>query len=700
MTIPKLTPYTGQVANPDGSQTQSEFTTNMFNQLSYEANLATELDATIDGMNNAVDEVNQNAALAENSANAAEAAASLAGYKGLWPDTGGSAEKGDTYQTQVGGTPTGEYYTALKNTSIDPVDDNVNWKAQVSKENIKAAEERGLGHGASLYQGTGTLNGESYVQNGDTVPAGTTHLTVLINSKPEDVAISPLASGVVSALTETGATISVTPVVFYPVENYFSRDQENIRVERAQVLGDRPYGSQAQRRDGYVALRTVSGNSNCHGFADSTVIEPSDVGTYGAFDVTTTMRTAGSADHSYAYQARNNFDGQSTGTLSNLGAVFVDMTAQDGDISTVFGMKMTDVVKTNATVTNISGIDIGNLNATDNAYGAHIFQNQDSAINSYALFSDGDAPSYHKGNLVLGYSTTEVFPVTFTQTDGTVAGFGADTSAGAYFGSGQDVTVAFYAAGERRLSIENAGGGLLAVNPRSNADTYLGVMGLAYNTIYLDTAPVITSDEEHKTPITPLSETLKKVGSELAGKIGTYKMLNAIAKKGDSARTHFGIGAQTIIEVFENNGLNAFEFGVVCYEEWEDQFRKTQINYGEKKTVTEIKERQKYELEEYTWVEDKLELVGDKYVKTEVSENRTRSVPIYNSIPVVNTDGSPVLNEAGEQEFIQIPVMEEYEHTTEVPADPIYENVLVRAAGSQYSVRYDELYALLIASLV
>lgn len=130
MTIPKLTPYTGQVANPDGSQTQTEFTQNMFDQLSYEAQLATQLDATIDGMNNAVDEVEANAVSAENSANAAEAAASSAGYQGLWPDTGGSALKGEVWQTQVGGTPTGEYFIALQDTSSDPVNDNVNWKAQ------------------------------------------------------------------------------------------------------------------------------------------------------------------------------------------------------------------------------------------------------------------------------------------------------------------------------------------------------------------------------------------------------------------------------------------------------------------------------------------------------------------------------------------------------------------------------------------
>ncbi|WNO47250.1 hypothetical protein [Vibrio phage vB_VibM_10AMN] len=49
-------------------------------------------------------------------------------YKGLWPDMGGSALNGQTWQTQVGGVPTGYYYTALRNTNITPTGDNVNWR--------------------------------------------------------------------------------------------------------------------------------------------------------------------------------------------------------------------------------------------------------------------------------------------------------------------------------------------------------------------------------------------------------------------------------------------------------------------------------------------------------------------------------------------------------------------------------------------
>lgn len=61
-------------------------------------------------------------------------------YRGLWPDTGGSANKGDTYQTQVSGTGTGQYFTALQNTTADPVGDNVNWREVVSGSSIGLQE--------------------------------------------------------------------------------------------------------------------------------------------------------------------------------------------------------------------------------------------------------------------------------------------------------------------------------------------------------------------------------------------------------------------------------------------------------------------------------------------------------------------------------------------------------------------------------
>lgn len=66
-------------------------------------------------------------------------------YRGLWPDTGGSANKGETWQTQVEGTPTGQYFTALQNTTAYPIGDDVNWREVVSRSNIGSQEVTATG---------------------------------------------------------------------------------------------------------------------------------------------------------------------------------------------------------------------------------------------------------------------------------------------------------------------------------------------------------------------------------------------------------------------------------------------------------------------------------------------------------------------------------------------------------------------------
>lgn len=91
-------------------------------------------------------------------------------------------------------------------------------------------EERLLGAGAKIYRGS---NG-AYVQNGDVVPVGTTHLAVLINGKVETVTMSPVASGAVSLLTETGATVGGSLVNFGSPFNYvitFKNDSFGSAVE-------------------------------------------------------------------------------------------------------------------------------------------------------------------------------------------------------------------------------------------------------------------------------------------------------------------------------------------------------------------------------------------------------------------------------------------------------------------------------------
>lgn len=87
--------------------------------------------------------------------------------------------------------------------------------AAQSEANIDAAvtESQNDIVGGSIFKGSN----DEYVQNGDEVPSGTTHLRVLVGGNPTIVAMSPISSGVVSLLTDVGATIGTNTVEFQPL---------------------------------------------------------------------------------------------------------------------------------------------------------------------------------------------------------------------------------------------------------------------------------------------------------------------------------------------------------------------------------------------------------------------------------------------------------------------------------------------------
>ena len=53
-----------------------------------------------------------------------------------------------------------------------------------------------------------------------------------------------------------------------------------------------------------------------------------------------------------------------------------------------------------------------------------------------------------------------------------------------------------------------------------------------------------------------------------------FKMKDSIAEKGDKARLHNGIIAQTVAKTFEDFGLDASRYGLFCYDEWDEDKNK------------------------------------------------------------------------------------------------------------------------------
>lgn len=106
----------------------------------------------------------------------------------------------------------------------DPKYTDLTSTGYINGNELNDAIEKSQGEifGGSLFKGS---NG-SYVQDTDIAPTGTTHFSVQIDGKAEIVEICPSASGQISDLTEFGAMVGTTQVVFLETGDTHSRFSE------------------------------------------------------------------------------------------------------------------------------------------------------------------------------------------------------------------------------------------------------------------------------------------------------------------------------------------------------------------------------------------------------------------------------------------------------------------------------------------
>jgi hypothetical protein len=96
-------------------------------------------------------------------------------------------------------------------------------------------------------------------------------------------------------------------------------------------------------RDPFYVGRTLAGLTDCHAYADRTVIDtPTDAGTYGTFDSVTTVQGNHTQSHQFSFQDRAIYNG--SGTISNWAAHIVWPQAPgSGTVSQRYGMWFKDV---------------------------------------------------------------------------------------------------------------------------------------------------------------------------------------------------------------------------------------------------------------------------------------------------------------------------------------------------------------------
>jgi len=98
----------------------------------------------------------------------------------------------------------------------------------------------------------------------------------------------------------------------------------------------------------------------------------------------------------------------------------------------------------------------------------------------------------------------------------------------------------------------------------------VGTAANRFSVVYATTGTINTSDERYKTELMAADAAEKAAALEIKANIRKFKLLDSVESKGESARVHFGVGAQTVKLIMEKHGLTASDYGFFCFDEWGD----------------------------------------------------------------------------------------------------------------------------------
>lgn len=113
----------------------------------------------------------------------------------------------------------------------------------------------------------------------------------------------------------------------------------------------------------------------------------------------------------------------------------------------------------------------------------------------------------------------------------------------------------------------NPSGNLL---PRTDNAYSLGIAGYRVSVVYAGSGTINTSDARLKTEVREFTGDEIAAAQALANEIGFYKWKESVGEKGEDAREHCGMTVQRAIEIMESYNLKPFEYGFICYDEWEE----------------------------------------------------------------------------------------------------------------------------------
>lgn len=109
-----------------------------------------------------------------------------------------------------------------------------------------------------------------------------------------------------------------------------------------------------------------------------------------------------------------------------------------------------------------------------------------------------------------------------------------------------------------------------ALRPNSDNAQTLGTASERWSVVYAGTGTINTSDAREKQQVAAIDDAVLRAWAKV--EYSQFRFNDAVAAKGDGARLHFGLVAQRVKEAFESEGLDAFRYGLLCYDQWGDKY--------------------------------------------------------------------------------------------------------------------------------
>jgi len=107
--------------------------------------------------------------------------------------------------------------------------------------------------------------------------------------------------------------------------------------------------------------------------------------------------------------------------------------------------------------------------------------------------------------------------------------------------------------------------------PAVDAAQILGRPTNRWEDAYIVNGVTTGSDINDKQDITDLDEAERRVAVAAKGLVKKFRWIKDVQAKGDAARIHIGIMAQELEAAFTAEGLNAFRYGMLCKDDYEEE---------------------------------------------------------------------------------------------------------------------------------